>query len=90
MKLKKAAILILLAMLAVSSVFAQKTTINFWTWRPEDVETYDKLIAVFNKANPDPLLHSMFKTEGTVTMGVIHDITAARLYQKSLEENLAS
>lgn len=38
----------------------------------------------------DPALHSMFKTEGTVTMGVIHDITAARLYQKSLEENLAS
>ena len=53
MKLKKAAILLLLAMLAVSSVFAQKTTINFWTWRPEDVETYDKLIAVFNKTNPD-------------------------------------
>lgn len=38
----------------------------------------------------DPTLHSMFKTEGTVTMGVIHDITAAHLYQKSLEENLAS
>lgn len=53
MKLKKAAILLLLAMLALSSVFAQKTTINFWTWRPEDVETYDKLIAVFNKTNPD-------------------------------------
>ncbi|MHB0898268.1 MAG: ABC transporter substrate-binding protein [Spirochaetales bacterium] len=53
MKLKKAAILLLLAMLAVTSVFAQKTTINFWTWRPEDVETYDKLIAVFNKTNPD-------------------------------------
>jgi len=53
MKLKKAATLLLLAMLALSSVFAQKTTINFWTWRPEDVETYDKLIAVFNKTNPD-------------------------------------
>lgn len=38
----------------------------------------------------EPTLHAMFKTEGTVTMGVIHDITAARLYQKSLEENLAS
>ena len=52
MKLKKTAILILLAILTVSSVFAQKTTINFWTWRPEDVETYDKLIAIFEKANP--------------------------------------
>lgn len=38
----------------------------------------------------DQTLQSMFKTEGTVTMGVIHDITAAHLYQKSLEENLAS
>ncbi|HWR10280.1 MAG TPA: histidine kinase dimerization/phosphoacceptor domain -containing protein [Rectinemataceae bacterium] len=38
----------------------------------------------------DPVLYSLFKTEGPITMGVIHDITAARLYQKSLEENLAS
>jgi len=53
MRFKRTAIVILLVILAVSSVFAQKTTINFWTWRPEDVETYDKLIAVFEKANPD-------------------------------------
>ena len=52
MQFKRTAIVILLAILAVTSVFAQKTTINFWTWRPEDVETYDKLIAIFEKANP--------------------------------------
>ncbi|MCE1196141.1 PAS domain S-box protein [bacterium] len=38
----------------------------------------------------DPVLRVMFKTEGPVTIGVIHDITAAHLYRKSLEENLAS
>lgn len=38
----------------------------------------------------DPVLHAMFKTEEPVTIGVIHDITAAQLYRKSLEENLAS
>ena len=52
MSIRKTAIVILLAILTVSSAFAQKTTINFWTWRPEDVETYDKLIAIFEKANP--------------------------------------
>lgn len=53
MRFKRTAIVILLMILTVTSVFAQKTTINFWTWRPEDVETYDRLIAVFNKTNPD-------------------------------------
>ncbi len=52
MQFKRTAVAVLLALLALSSVFAQKTTINFWTWRPEDVETYDKLIAIFEKANP--------------------------------------
>jgi len=52
MQFKRTAVAVLLALLALNSVFAQKTTINFWTWRPEDVETYDKLIAIFEKANP--------------------------------------
>lgn len=30
-----------------------KTTIQFWTWRPEDVAAYDKLIGVFERENPD-------------------------------------
>lgn len=38
----------------------------------------------------DPVLSSLFHSEGPVTMGVIHDITVAHLYQKSLEENLAA
>lgn len=52
MKYRKTMVAILIAILALTSAFAQKTTINFWTWRPEDVEAYNKLIAVFEKANP--------------------------------------
>ena len=29
------------------------TTIEFWTWRPEDVTFYDEMIARFEEANPD-------------------------------------
>jgi PAS domain S-box-containing protein len=47
-------------------------------------------VNAYGEPMTDPELHSMFRTDGTVTMGVIHDITAAHLYQKSLEENLAS
>lgn len=32
---------------------AKKTVINFWTWRPEDVDAYEKLLADFEKQNPD-------------------------------------
>jgi len=30
----------------------EQVTINFWTWRPEDVESYNKLIATFEGQNP--------------------------------------
>jgi raffinose/stachyose/melibiose transport system substrate-binding protein len=30
-----------------------KTVLNFWTWRPEDVEVYNGLIAAFEQQNPD-------------------------------------
>jgi raffinose/stachyose/melibiose transport system substrate-binding protein len=53
MQFKRTVFSIALAVLAATSVLAQKTTINFWTWRPEDVEVYEKLIATFEKANPD-------------------------------------
>jgi len=39
-------------MFTLGSALAQKTAIDFWTWRPEDVDAYNKLIAVFEKANP--------------------------------------
>ncbi len=32
---------------------AGKTTIQFWTWRPEDVDGYNSLLAVFQAQNPD-------------------------------------
>jgi raffinose/stachyose/melibiose transport system substrate-binding protein len=53
MQFKRTAILVVIALLFVGQVFAQKATINFWTWRPEDVEVYGRLISVFEKANPD-------------------------------------
>jgi len=53
MQLKKVVLVMAVALLAIGSALAQKTTVSFWTWRPEDVDAYDKLIAVFEKANPD-------------------------------------
>lgn len=32
---------------------AAKTEIQFWTWRPEDINFYNAVIADFEKANPD-------------------------------------
>ncbi len=53
MRIKRAALLVAIAAIGAVSGFAQKTTISFWTWRPEDVDVYNKLIAIFEKANPD-------------------------------------
>ncbi|MEA5013690.1 MAG: extracellular solute-binding protein [Candidatus Limiplasma sp.] len=40
--------------LAAAPAFAQEVTeIQFWTWRPEDVDFYNKTIAAFEAANPD-------------------------------------
>lgn len=41
-----------LSMLAVPAM-AETTEIQFWTWRPEDVEFYNAVIADFEAANPD-------------------------------------
>ena len=32
---------------------ADKTVLEFWTWRPEDVDFYNAQIAIFEEANPD-------------------------------------
>ena len=32
---------------------AEKTVLEFWTWRPEDVDFYNAQIAIFEKANPN-------------------------------------
>jgi raffinose/stachyose/melibiose transport system substrate-binding protein len=32
---------------------AAKTVLNFWTWRPEQVEGFDELFAIFESQNPD-------------------------------------
>jgi len=65
MKVKRTITAIVLVSLALCSGFAQKTTLNFWTWRPEDVDAYNKLIAIFEKANPgiDVVLTAQKNTE---------------------------
>ena len=55
--MKKARLLGTLAVigtaLASSSALAQKTTLTFWSWRPEDKAAYTQLIADFERKNPD-------------------------------------
>ncbi|MDT4761631.1 extracellular solute-binding protein [Sphaerochaeta sp. PS] len=64
--MKKHMLLILLvALFTASMLFAAgaqeaqttqakaKTTLEFWTWRPEDIDFYAKQIALFEAANPD-------------------------------------
>lgn len=58
-------ILVLIALMVTGMLFAagvqeekasdaqEKTTLEFWTWRPEDVEFYESQIALFEAANPD-------------------------------------
>lgn len=35
------------------SLAAEKETLEFWSWRTEDVQVYNELIAMFNKQYPD-------------------------------------
>ena len=59
---KKSVVLVLVALLVASMVFVacakkeqaagEKTELNFWTWRPEDVDAYEKLLATFKSQNP--------------------------------------
>lgn len=46
------ALSMVLSMLAVPALAGEVTEISFWTWRPEDVEFYDAVIADFEAANP--------------------------------------
>jgi len=45
-------LIIVIALLMTFPVAAQKTELTFWTWRPEDTEKYEKLLASFEKQNP--------------------------------------
>lgn len=42
-----------ISMLAIPATAEEVTEIQFWTWRPEDVEFYDNTIAAFEALNPD-------------------------------------
>ncbi|MDO5377784.1 MAG: extracellular solute-binding protein [Clostridia bacterium] len=42
-----------LTLLALPAFADEVTEIQFWTWRPEDVDFYDSVIADFEAANPD-------------------------------------
>lgn len=43
---------LLLSTALVPATFAEDVEISFWTWRQEDVEFYNSVIAEFEKANP--------------------------------------
>ena len=51
-KLKKK-ILLTAAAVFVGGTAIAETQLNFWSWRQEDVEAYNSIIAEFEKANPD-------------------------------------
>ncbi len=57
----------LLALTFAAGTFAQ-TTLNFWSWRTEDVAAYEKFIAAFEAENPDievvftPYLNTEYNT----------------------------
>ncbi len=65
MKKKQIFTLVMLVLFTISLGFAgssrdsgdssseDKTTLQFWTWRPEDVDFYDGLITEFEKNNPE-------------------------------------
>ncbi len=53
MSVKRIFVAAMLILIAVGLGFAQKTTIQYWTWRPEDVDGYNQLLAVFQSQNPD-------------------------------------
>jgi raffinose/stachyose/melibiose transport system substrate-binding protein len=62
MTVKKLFILPVCLVLAVSMSFAggggqrspqtAKTSINFWTWRPEEIEGFEELLGIFESQNP--------------------------------------
>lgn len=47
------ALALLVTSFAMPALAADVTEIQFWTWRPEDVDFYNKVIAQFEEANPD-------------------------------------
>ncbi len=53
MRVRKICLVPLLILAVAGLAFAQKTTIQFWTWRPEDVDAYNQLLTVFQAQNPD-------------------------------------
>lgn len=60
-------LLSLLTLTFAAATLAQ-TTLNFWSWRTEDVAAYEKFIAAFNAENPDinvvftPYLNTEYNT----------------------------
>lgn len=44
---------VMLLSMAALPAMAEVTELQFWTWRPEDTDFYDKIIKQFEEANPD-------------------------------------
>ena len=51
-KLKKRVLLAAAAIFVGGTAIAE-TQLDFWSWRQEDAEAYNSIIAEFEKANPD-------------------------------------
>jgi raffinose/stachyose/melibiose transport system substrate-binding protein len=55
MSLKRCVLVLICAAFVAGTAFAQagkKVTLNYWTWRPEDVDKYEQLLTVFKAQNP--------------------------------------
>jgi raffinose/stachyose/melibiose transport system substrate-binding protein len=53
MSVRKVLLVAALVVAVAGLAFGQKTVIQYWTWRPEDVEGYNKLLSVFQAQNPN-------------------------------------
>ncbi len=53
MSFRKICLLSVIIFAVAGLAFAQKTVLQYWTWRPEDVDKYDQLLAQFQAQNPD-------------------------------------
>lgn len=52
-KFSKRVLAVLATLVLVGTVFAQTTTLDFWSWRTEDVDAYNSFIAKFEETHPD-------------------------------------
>ncbi|MCP4400957.1 MAG: extracellular solute-binding protein [bacterium] len=55
----------------VENAYAKKTILSFITWRGDDSEAYDRVIAAFQKENPDIEVNVEYLKGGTTYDGIV-------------------